>query len=324
MIGKRIPTLLSTKSPIQHLQLRNLLPLNIFQLPTYASSSLKFFPSSTLEHWQSYIKNISKLDESNNTETDEHIAFGIDDFDPDLNDGALYPTLSLEDNIATQADRRSQVGDNPSATSLTSIVTQDIPLNRKQRLVVKKFLSKALAWGDNAYDASKRDQMLLYIGGEGGVGKSQIIKAVVAGIDLILRKNEIILMAPTGAAADNIGGNTYHTLLGISISKPQKPSAKPRIKKLWSKKTIMIVDEISMTDLSMLNTINNQCKIAKSLDRNSPDLFGGLPIVIFIGDFYQFPPVRGPTLWKEPREGNNEDVNGQMIWHQFTNVIILD
>jgi len=86
----------------------------------------------------------------------------------------------------------------------------------------------------------------------------------------------------------------------------------------------MIVDEISMTDLSMLNTINNQCKIAKSLDRNSPDLFGGLPIVIFIGDFYQFPPVRGPALWKEPREGNDEDVNGQMIWHQFTNVIILD
>ena len=104
MIGKRIPTLLSTKSPIQHLQLRNLLPLNIFQLPTYASSGLKFFPSSTLEHWQSYIKNISKLDESNNIETDEHIVFGIDDFDPDLNDGTLYPTLGLEDNIATQAD----------------------------------------------------------------------------------------------------------------------------------------------------------------------------------------------------------------------------
>ena len=55
----------------------------------------------------------------------------------------------------------------------------------------------------------------------------------------------------------------------------------------------MIIDEISMTDLSMLS------KIAKSLDRNSPDLFGGLPTVIFMGDFYQFPPVRGPALWTE-------------------------
>jgi hypothetical protein len=75
----------------------------------------------------------------------------------------------------------------------------------------------------------------------------------------------------------------------------------------------MIIDEISMTDLSMLSTINNQCKIAKSLDRSSTDLFGGLPVVIFIGDFYQFPPVRGPALWEEPREGRDEDTNGQII-----------
>jgi hypothetical protein len=86
----------------------------------------------------------------------------------------------------------------------------------------------------------------------------------------------------------------------------------------------MIIDEISMTDLSMLSNINTQCKTAKSLDRSSPDLFGGLPIVIFMGDFYQFPPVRGPALWKEPRAGNDEDENGRTIWHRFTNVIILD
>ena len=131
-------------------------------------------------------------------------------------------------------------------------------------------------------------------------------------------------MAPTGAAADNIGGNTYHTALGISLAKTQKPSVSPRITKLWARKTIMIIDEISMTDLSMLSKINRQCKIAKSLDRNSPDLFGGLPTVIFMGDFYQFPPVRGPALWKEPRIGNGEDENGQTIWHRFTDVIILD
>jgi hypothetical protein len=166
--------------------------------------------------------------------------------------------------------------------------------------------------------------MLLYIGGEGGVGKSQVIKAIVAGMDLIHRKDEVILMAPTGAAAYNIGGNTYHTALGISLAKIQKPTVSSRIRKLWSKKTIMIIDEVSMVDLSMLSIINNQCKIAKSLDRSSPDLFGGLPIVMFMGDFFQFPPVKGPALWKEPRERNDEDANGRMIWHRFTDIIILD
>jgi hypothetical protein len=114
------------------------------------------------------------------------------------------------------------------------------------------------------------------------------------------------------------------TSLGISISKTQKPKVSPRIKRLWFKKTIMIIDKVSIIDLSMLSTINNQYKIAKSLDRSLPDLFGRLPIVIFIGDFYQFLLVRRPALWKEPREGKDEDINSQIIWHQFSNIIILD
>ena len=72
--------------------------------------------------------------------------------------------------------------------------------------------------------------MLLYVGGEGGVGKSQVIKAVITGMDLIKRKNEVILLAPTGAAADNIGGNTIHTALGISITKSSSHKSAPASK----------------------------------------------------------------------------------------------
>jgi hypothetical protein len=42
-----------------------------------------------------------------------------------------------------------------------------------------------------------------------------------------------------------------------------------------------------------------------------------------MGDFYQFPPVKGLALWKEPRKWNAEDAKGLWIWHQFTNVIIV-
>jgi hypothetical protein len=212
----------------------------------------------------------------------------------------------------------------PTGTSLTLLVNEDVPLNEMQRLVVERVLSGALAWARHAYDASKWDQNLLYVGGEGGVGKSQIIKAIISGMDLICRKKEVILMAPTGAAADNINGNTYHTALGISIAKAQKTTVSSRVRKLWSRKTVMIIDEVSMVDLSMLSTINNQCNIARSQDRSSPDLFRALPIVVLMGDFHQFPPVRGPALWKEPRTGNDEDVNGRIIWRQFKDVIILE
>jgi hypothetical protein len=100
------------------------------------------------------------------------------------------------------------------------------------------------------------------------VGKSQIIKAIVAGMNLIRRKDEVVLMAPTGAAADNIGGNTYYTSLGISIDRSRETRMKSRVRWLWSHKTIMIVDEVSMMDLHMINVIDNQCKIARALDRS--------------------------------------------------------
>jgi hypothetical protein len=141
-------------------------------------------------------------------------------------------------------------------------------------------------------------------------------------LEFLGRKHEIILTAPTGAAADNLGGNTYHTSLGINLS--YKTAVTARVRKLWARKTILVIDEMSMIDLKTLNVINNQCKVARSLPRTSPDLFGGLPIVILIGDFFQFPPVRGPPLWKTPRYGNEEDAVGKLLWQRFQNVIIID
>ena len=70
--------------------------------------------------------------------------------------------------------------------------------------------------------------------------------------------------------------------------------------------------------------INNRRKMARSLSPDSPELFGGLPIVVLMGDFYQFPPVKGLPLWRQPREKKEEEVQGKEIWNRFADVIILD
>jgi tRNA G37 N-methylase TrmD len=95
-------------------------------------------------------------------------------------------------------------------------------------------LNEALGWADHPYDASKRQQTLLYVGGEGGVGKSQVIKGIMAAMDVIHRKEGVILMAPTGAAADNIGGNTFHTSLGIPATCYPIPSSLLESIKIYS------------------------------------------------------------------------------------------
>jgi hypothetical protein len=61
--------------------------------------------------------------------------------------------------------------------------------------VVRKILSHAIKHYRKP-TLQAEDQMLLGVAGEGGVGKTRVIKAVE-----LRRKDKIILLAPTGAAA---------------------------------------------------------------------------------------------------------------------------
>ncbi len=54
-----------------------------------------------------------------------------------------------------------------------------------------------------------------------------------------------------------------------------------------------------MVELDMLSNIAKQLAKTRGLSNESTAMFGGLPIVILIEDFYQFPPVIGRLLWEE-------------------------
>jgi Helitron helicase-like domain at N-terminus/PIF1-like helicase len=303
----------------------NLSALDTPRLLSSSSSRLQLVTDNVMRQWEAQLAAFSSSD-TDDDPVDTYMDF-MGSASTDANDDGLQPILQSllsESELENLDDFYDLLLENPSASAVIDLVSRQYPLNRKQRLVAERVISEALAWKDNAFDASKRAQSLVYIGGEGGTGKSQIVRAVVAAMILLGRLEEIILMAPTGAAADNIDGNTYHTSLGISIGNRSSRAASQRIQRLWAKKTIMIIDEISMVDLQSLSRINNRCKIARALPVDSPDLFGGLPVVIFMGDFYQFPPVRGLPLWREPRENYQEEVTGHQIWRRFTQVIILD
>jgi hypothetical protein len=316
---ERITALAALSLRCHSFRFEHVQPLDIASNVLCKAAGLKFVPATLLQSWETCLRDINAQADQDNTIGS---APDLDDFNANITDGILLPLLVVPEAIPDVEERRSRVGDAPTGASLSSLVSEIIPLNRKQAMVVQRILSEALSWACLPYDSSQRQQTLLYVGGEGGVGKSQIIKAIVAGMDLLRRKHELILMAPTGAAADLIGGNTYHTSLGISLNRSRAAAKGLRVRRLWSRKTIMVIDEVSMIDLSTLSAINSHCKSARSLDRTSPDLFGGLPIVILMGDFYQFPPVRGQPLWKPPQ--NDADTDGRLIWHRFSQVIILD
>ncbi len=83
----------------------------------------------------------------------------------------------------------------------------------------------------------------------------------------------------------------------------------------------MIVDEISMVKLEMLSNMGKQLAKARSLSNSRTTVFGRLPIVIVMGDFYQFLPIAGRPLWGEPQ--TDEDHNRKTLWLSFSSVITL-
>ncbi len=83
----------------------------------------------------------------------------------------------------------------------------------------------------------------------------------------------------------------------------------------------MIVDEISMVKLEILSNIGKQLAKAQGLSNSSIAVFEGLPIIIVMRDFYQFPPIAGRPLWGKPQTDENH--NGKTLWLSFSLVITL-
>jgi hypothetical protein len=90
-----------------------------------------------------------------------------------------------------------------------------------------------------------------------------------------------------------------------------------------SHKKIFIVDEVSMVGLENLVQLNDRCNTIWDLNRSSDTVFGGIPIVIFLGDFNQFKPVRGHAIWSQNINDITVLKSAKTIWGHFTRVVFL-
>lgn len=100
-------------------------------------------------------------------------------------------------------------------------------------------------------------------------------------------KKKIIVLAPTGVAALNVGGQTIHSFFklipGLLLA---SGIHKSRNTKYFKNIDTIIIDEISMVRADLLDNIDYSLR----LNRNSPLPFGGVQM-IFFGDLFQIPPV---------------------------------
>ena len=133
-----------------------------------------------------------------------------------------------------------------------------------------------------ALDLIENSSKNIFITGKAGTGKSTLLNYFKANT-----KKKIAILAPTGVAALNVGGQTIHSFFGfgpdITINAIKKNSSE----QLYKKIDAIIIDEISMVRADLLDCVD---KFLRINGKEKSKAFGGIQM-IFIGDLYQLPPV---------------------------------
>jgi ATP-dependent DNA helicase PIF1 len=143
-----------------------------------------------------------------------------------------------------------------------------------------------------AYDLVEQGKSI-FLTGPGGTGKSFLLKAMYEMLPERVGKH-VAVTAMTGCAALLIGrfAKTLHSWAGIGLGTESVGVLTKKIRnsgnamKRWHQTNILIIDEVSMMTPELLEKLD---AVAKLILRN-PKPMGGLQIV-FVGDFYQLPPV---------------------------------
>lgn len=157
----------------------------------------------------------------------------------------------------------------------------------------------------------------VFLTGGAGVGKSYITNEVIA--DYRQRGKQVVSLGSTGVSAVNIGGFTVHSFFVFGIANNFEAlvagdkRAKKRLadlKKVLKATDLIIIDEISMVSTDLMEMI------AYRLNH-----YGYLGKVLFVGDFFQLPPVQ--------KKQGRDDIFGEklyafesMAWERFDLTVI--
>ncbi|MCR4603159.1 MAG: AAA family ATPase [Prevotella sp.] len=137
-------------------------------------------------------------------------------------------------------------------------------------------------------------QRSLFLTGKAGTGKSTFLRYVVSHT-----KKKCVVLAPTGIAAINAGGQTLHSFFKLPFhpllpndSRYDRRHIKETLKytsaqrKLLRELDLIIIDEISMVRADIIDFID---KVLRIFTRNY-EPFGGKQLLL-VGDIYQLEPV---------------------------------
>ena len=263
-----------------------------------------------------------KVAKANSEDENEDEDENKDDNDNSGVDSALaqHQQTSSESGIKTQEDLDAYVA----------------TLNADQLKVYNKVTSALSHMFDHNSGKCTNDdctgQLLLYVSGFGGTGKSYLISGLngYCYVQREVYKRDLgsLLMAPTGVAALNIGGQTIHSVLSIPVEHGHTPKYTAyksdklhRTRQGLSDVKCVILDEVSMISNVMLLYISMRLSEIFKGQPNGNLPFGGRCVILF-GDLLQLQPVQAAHPFVEVSGQQVQKLTGgvpfaQNLWRLF-------
>ena len=142
----------------------------------------------------------------------------------------------------------------------------------------------------------------LFLTGKAGTGKSTFLRYVAQNT-----KKKYVILAPTGIAAINAGGQTMHSFFKLPFhpllpndSRYNVRNMRKTLKyngeliKLLRELELIIIDEISMVRADIIDFID---RVLRIYCRNMREPFGGKQLLL-VGDIFQLEPVVKEDEWR--------------------------
>ena len=121
-----------------------------------------------------------------------------------------------------------------------------------------------------------------YITGKAGTGKSVLLQYFTEHTG-----KRVVVVAPTGVAALNVGGQTIHSFFKMPFDIDfDNLKVDYKLREILRNIDMVVIDEVSMVRVDLMEAVSIKLQIARK--NNLP--FGGVQMVMF-GDLYQLPPV---------------------------------
>jgi ATP-dependent DNA helicase PIF1 len=138
------------------------------------------------------------------------------------------------------------------------------------------------------FQAIEGTRQHVFVTGRAGTGKSTLLNHLSWHTS-----KQIVIAAPTGVAALNVGGQTLHSLfrLPVGVIADHQIDQSDQVKKLLNTIDTLVIDEVSMVNADLMDAIDRSLRQAR---QRPGDAFGGVQVVLF-GDPYQLAPVPGDS-----------------------------